>query len=57
MASKNQKVNEKIDAIIERIRGKYSDMIWLGKEYSKAHLIVELKEIKEMLKPEKRKRK
>ena len=50
MATKNQKVNDKIDAIIKRIRGKYPEMIWMGKQYSKADLIDELEEIQEMLK-------
>lgn len=45
MATKNEKVNEKIDDIINRIRGKYPGMIWLAKDYSKANLISELEEI------------
>ena len=50
-------VNEKIDSIIKRIHGKYPEIIWVGKEYSTADLIVELEEIQEMLKSKKRKSK
>lgn len=48
--TKNDKVNERIDNIIGKIHGKYPNMIWLAKEYSKADLIAELEEIQEMLK-------
>ena len=48
--TKGEKANERIDTIIVKIRGKYPEMIWLGKDYSKADLIVELEEIQETLK-------
>lgn len=46
-----------ITDIVERIRGKFPEMIWMAKEYSKADLIRDLLEIEEHSKKATKKKK
>ena len=44
-----------ITEIVERIRGKFPEMIWMAKEYSKANMIEDLLAIETRHKKKKRK--
>lgn len=43
-----------ITDIVERIRGKFPEMIWMSKEYSKADMIEDLLEIEKRLNKKKK---
>lgn len=45
-----------ITDIVERIRGKFPEMIWMAKEYSKADMIEDLLEIEKRLAKKKKKK-
>ena len=46
-----------IPEIVERIRGKFPEMIWMAKEYSKADMIADLLEIEKQHNKKSRKKK